>query len=817
MTPTVLFTLGTPLEGWGPVAQELLARAPAGLDLNQARFRECFDALAGEGRSLSVPAFATGEKQADALAKLAALGGGSTSPWGGMDARAVWALDTLAAQHPRAGFLVFVESPAEALAAWLAAGAPGDVRAALDLWCAGAERILRHVQRHPARCLLVAADEARRWPALATAVCRERLGLDFKAPPTDLAHPSADPLTLFIAQAGAAQHPRAQALHAELHLACLPLSDDAALAAPSSSLAELPAAVAQLRRLEAARAEAEALATRQRALQAEAQRTAAETAALRGENEEMLGQLHAVQEQEAARLVDAARLRQEHDRLRANHEALDQLHRTAVSERDAARAEIERLRSNESLLQRDLAVARETEHALRTQLVQLEVADASRAEQARSEIEKARGQADAAEREIAAVQQQLATLQAAHQALQGELRSAQKEGQALQENARRQADAAERELASTRQTAERQLAAVQQQLATLEAAHQALQGELRSAQREGQALRGQLHQVQAALELQHQATLRLDERLPYHLAAGQAGVSVAGVALGAAHDTPPHRGLDVELTAVTSGDAPAFTLPARLVEHHGRAGLVIFQCPGLPLPPERVSGREGDRPFMLVMPGDAASVPLLGALGARDWILVNTVAAQIDKALRVDPAAAPRWRAVSRRLRQGLDALPHPLRYDRVQAAPLAKGAGLKLRFDGVECGGRVFSGLDLCYRPQGAGGVLELLARPDAPEGPPLDGWPVGDDGSLAASMAFTVGTAGARAARRQQWAGLLPADRELLLALLAALPGATAQAGAAAAVPLPGLHAQALHDLQPSALRRLARALRGRGPAVA
>lgn len=218
---TPLFTVGTPDGSWLPIASQLLGTV-AKTDQQSAPLRDWLKRSLTAGPSGEAPAL-----RPEAIGELARLAC-PTSPCGLIDEAACWALEALAERFPQARYLVFVASPAAALTDWLGRGAAADAAAdaVLRRWRAGAARLLRHAQRHPARCLLIDAAEAQAWPSRLAALCGQRLGFTFEPPAAPVAAP--DALASAIAATLAAADKRTQALHVELHASCAPLADDAA-------------------------------------------------------------------------------------------------------------------------------------------------------------------------------------------------------------------------------------------------------------------------------------------------------------------------------------------------------------------------------------------------------------------------------------------------------------------------------------------------------------------------------------------------------------------------------------------------------------
>jgi chemotaxis protein histidine kinase CheA len=220
--------------------------------------------------------------------------------------------------------VVFVEDPAVGLAAAMASGAESDPAQWIAVWCADAQRVLRHAHRDPSRCLLVDADEARRVPQAFAQACRERFGADVPLPSASDQPLATDPLSLALAEALLFADRQAQALLAELQASCALLDAHAFSALPVSTSLRIDgaAAVRRLQGLHAdqqAAAQAAAGAAREsltlsaqvaeqtaavqagaqqlKALQARLDQAEAQGKAALAENELMLLQLHQVQEE----------------------------------------------------------------------------------------------------------------------------------------------------------------------------------------------------------------------------------------------------------------------------------------------------------------------------------------------------------------------------------------------------------------------------------------------------------------------------------------------------------------------------------------
>lgn len=179
----------------------------------------------------------------------------------------------------------FIDSPARALAQWVASGTTGTASAVLDDWRESARHLLQLAHRESGHCLIFDAAEAAAAPdALARAVAQRHSSL----PDTQLAvdgMTQPDALCIALAQHLCSADTASADLFSELHAASAPLGKDMGLAESADSATE-----------EAVR--------RYRTLLAGAGRSglerpgnAADSEALREENELLLLQLHRVQEQ----------------------------------------------------------------------------------------------------------------------------------------------------------------------------------------------------------------------------------------------------------------------------------------------------------------------------------------------------------------------------------------------------------------------------------------------------------------------------------------------------------------------------------------
>jgi hypothetical protein len=138
---------------------------------------------------------------------------------------------------------------------------------------------------------------------------------------------------------------------------------------------------------------------------------------------------------------------------------------------------------------------------------------------------------------------------------------------------------------------------------------------------------------------------------------------------------------------------------------------------------------------------------------------------------------SPRWHVVAARLQEQMLGFPRRLRYDTVTLTrgPAEGGRqALDLRFEPVHFGNRRLDELHLLWWP---GSHLEIVTPADKLP-PLLDSWPMNDDGQLQERFLLPL----SRGAAKQPWTALSAGDREMMLALMAVLPGAMRHARSSA-----------------------------------
>jgi hypothetical protein len=302
-------------------------------------------------------------------------------------------------------------------------------------------------------------------------------------------------------------------------------------------------------------------------------------------------------------------------------------------------------------------------------------------------------------------------------------------------------------------------------------------GELQAARVEVDLLQQQLHTVQEELE-HHYLALQAMEASPAATVQPSEGTEVraARIEIGEAVRGAPYQHLGFELQQVQTRYGNLPRLSVRLVEHHGRPGLVfVDNGQGLPLGAWQPSGTENGRALMALLPADDPCRERLMRLAPGDWRRVVGLVALLRGTLaRSDHPQAKHWHAVAARLQRQLAQLPPRLRYSRLQVQRTASADALALTFEDIVFGDETRDDLHLVWRP----GAAPLLQAPAEPAAPPLAGWPVDGDGRAAAHWTVPVGADLMPPDKRRHWAALSADDREFVLGILDALPAGADQA---------------------------------------
>lgn len=351
------------------------------------------------------------------------------------------------------------------------------------------------------------------------------------------------------------------------------------------------------------------------------------------------------------------------------------------------------------------------------------------------------------------------------------------------------------------------------------------QGELEATRRDNDMLQAQARQVVDELVFYHaersaqkkaSAAPQVDDAGIYPLGPM---LSVASVEFDEPRETPPHRELAFVAHDVGLRGRHWDTIRGRLVEHHGRPGLVIFGDAGHePLVGWTETGAEEGHGYVLLIPSDANSLLGLTRLASSDWTMLSGLIEQIVAALQHGQRSAS-WLRAATRLHQEWCEMPVAFRYDAVAAA-VAEDNASDLAFAGAQVGGRQLGDVHLRCR-FGAATTQDLFAllRPANAGALPWSGWPVESDGRFALDWPLPLGRAGDRDGKRRVWSGLTSVDRDSLLALmesLSQLHGDPRAAAACAVLPtgaaehLAAARLEARSAVRVPTLRQIARLLR-------
>jgi hypothetical protein len=299
-------------------------------------------------------------------------------------------------------------------------------------------------------------------------------------------------------------------------------------------------------------------------------------------------------------------------------------------------------------------------------------------------------------------------------------------------------------------------------------------------QQENELLLLQLHQVQEELEHYFLENQKLKSAGAHDAHAST--VKADKVHAHGTFDEVPYRHVNVTLQSVTHRDRQLNAVRARLVEHDGTPGLVLFapENPSLQLLScWEESGQEDGKRFMLIHPTHKTGQALLAGMNATDWTFITDIAVLIDAALREQAASMPgtfaRWQLVCRRLRDQFAEGTDRLRYD---AATLdhdaeANGVRFNIKLKGAAYANWFYPVLELAWcmprrrNGRAAAPMLTLggISQPESGTLPPIAAWPVNDDGTACEQLELRFGSADGGEA---PWAAYSQRDREFLAALI-------------------------------------------------
>jgi len=318
---------------------------------------------------------------------------------------------------------------------------------------------------------------------------------------------------------------------------------------------------------------------------------------------------------------------------------------------------------------------------------------------------------------------------------------------------------------------------------------------LHGLQGEHDELAEQLHAVQEALE-QALVTLRNSqpaevqpqveaatprtplERLP---------VQIGELRPAGQRDERPHREITWHMRAVDVLGRVVPSAEVRLVEHHGRPGLVIM-APRTDTPllhGWQETGREDNRPYMLLVPGDPSGTAKLDALDSADWLVLLAISERIESELAQGSAKLQStWGSLSRRLSAQLRELPARWRHGDVRVVEEHHGAGMawQLSIADVHFGQRYLARMTMLWQPEGAGAGLALICTGEGAE--PLLVWPDDERGDVPEQLWLPFGR---HAKSNLAWRALPMEDRRFALEAARALPQVLSRAAPGSFPPVP------------------------------
>lgn len=290
---------------------------------------------------------------------------------------------------------------------------------------------------------------------------------------------------------------------------------------------------------------------------------------------------------------------------------------------------------------------------------------------------------------------------------------------------------------------------------------------------EAARLRKCLDDTQRELEAVYVKLLQASDELNARsLTGGATPVRASYVRVWACADGADATSLQVDLRELVIGQMPV--LPRLRMELHLVGGDPELHLFGTGADREVLSawqcdGTSAGRPFMRLRPSGEEGRRRLQLLGAADWQAVVALTALLQKEVeRLRDEAPFAWRLSAARLGRQMAAIPARFRYDALD----------------VTAGGPASDVLHLCFRGASFGRLalqdvrlrwgaacLDWLLNAGATE-LPLTAWPVDAAGVPAPSWTVPVGRGLGARAHAPAWLALLDEDRDLVLAVLDALP---------------------------------------------
>jgi hypothetical protein len=309
---------------------------------------------------------------------------------------------------------------------------------------------------------------------------------------------------------------------------------------------------------------------------------------------------------------------------------------------------------------------------------------------------------------------------------------------------------------------------LKKQFADIQAAHEESRKELTE---ENDMLLQQLYQVQEELEHYFLEARRLQKDARRGLL-----WDLGDVMLGVSCEEVPHRHLDFTVDRATLGKRTLRGLRLRLVEHHGKPGILFFGPSGnhpAPLNHWKQTGEESGVPFMLLIPKDREGEQYFVAATTDDLLLIRELLMHLtsqlsDAGVGVHPHGG--WGRVAARLTEQIDEVPERLHYDDVSCSLGAKDGvhdyGFIVHHAWIR--GRLIPSLSFRWNPKAPSCITLLLSGPETP----LVSWPVNAKALTSQELPIDFSSSRSRAQAADLFATMTGRDKALLLNLIAELP---------------------------------------------
>jgi hypothetical protein len=287
------------------------------------------------------------------------------------------------------------------------------------------------------------------------------------------------------------------------------------------------------------------------------------------------------------------------------------------------------------------------------------------------------------------------------------------------------------------------------------------------AKEENDLLLLQLHQVQEELEHYFLENRKLSKHTANKAASlGHPVLTAEAVKIATSGGSDEHRHIDFCLEEASLNDRYLGRLDLRLVEHHGRPGLLMFGQQNPPLHHWVISGEEDGNPFMLIVPQDKAGCEYLKAATTSDLFILQGAISLLMKALNSSEQNQETWRwlRVAEAFLDRCRELPSRLHYDDVQPRP-EDSESFHFRVVGASVPGRYLP--EFCFVWRGHSLAMELSSSHQ----PPMTCWPLDEHGRPVREMVWDLSRHLAKSATNLS-ASATATDKLFLWNLLEELP---------------------------------------------